>query len=152
MGTAWDTQAGSFKCCHSKKLHRTCNSRGGTFPVLYQTHSSRPRPYQVAISFQWRAAGASKEDTDLDICQGTLPPPDAQYLQMMDILYEIQEGIDPVKDSRPSDGVYREARAHYKQLLNAKNICKPLLGDGSSMLRPTSVPRTTSRHLHGSRK
>ena len=94
--------------------------------------------------FQWRAAGSNKEDTDLDIRQGTLPPPDAQYLQMMDILYEIQEGIDPAKDGRPSDGVYREARARYEQLLNAGNICEPLLGDGSLMLRPAFMPRTTS--------
>ena len=94
--------------------------------------------------FQWRAAGSNKEDTDLNICQGTLPPPDAQYLQMMDILYEIWEGIDPAKDGRPSDGVYREARACYKQLLNARNICEPLLGDGSLMLRPAFLPRTTS--------
>ena len=71
---------------------------------------------------------------------------------MMDILYEIREGIDLAKDGRPSDGVYREARAHYEQLLNAGNICEPLLGDGSSMLRPASVPRMTSRRSHGSRK
>ena len=102
--------------------------------------------------FQWRAAGSNKEDTDLDIRQGTLPPPDAQYLQMMDILYEIWEGIDLAKDGRPSDGVYREARARYEQLLNAGNICERLLGDGSSMLRPASVPRTTSQCSHGSRK
>ena len=102
--------------------------------------------------FQWHAAGSNKEDTDLDIHQGTLPPPDAQYLQMMNILYEIWEGIDPAKDGCPSDGVYREARARYEQLLNAGNICEPLLGDGSSMLRPASMPRTTSRHSHGSRK
>ena len=63
-----------------------------------------------------------------------------------------REGIDPAKDGRPSNGVYREARAHYEQLLNARNICEPLLGDGSSMLRPTSMPRTTSRCSHGSRK
>ena len=89
MGMAWDTQAGSFKHCHSKKLHWTCNSRGGAFPVLCKHTAVVQGLIKLQSLFQWRAAGSNKEDTDLDICQGTLPPPDAQYLQMMDILYEI---------------------------------------------------------------
>ena len=152
MEMAQDTQAGSFKHCHSKKLHRTCNSRGGAFSVFAKYTAVIQGLIKLHSLFQWHATGSNKEDTDLNIHQGTLPPPDAQYLQMMDILYEIQKGIDPAKNGHPSDGVYREARARCKQLLNAGNICQPLLGDESSMLRPAFMPRMTSQHLHGSCK
>ena len=41
--------------------------------------------------FQWWAMGSGDGDTDFDVRKGALPPPDTQYPQVMDILYDIQE-------------------------------------------------------------
>ena len=97
--------------------------------------------------FQWRAMGSSDGDTDFDVCKGALPPPDTQYLQVMDILYNIQESIDPVKDGQPSQDVYTEARACYNKLLALENVCEPLLSNRVFL-------GTSSQHscLHDSHK
>lgn len=84
---------------------------------------------KMHLLFQWRAAGG--------IGPRVLPPADTDYLQMINILREIRDAVDPVSDGRPSDEAYAEGKIRYEELLKAGCVDNPVLGNGDSMATPT---------------
>ena len=49
----------------------------------------------------------------------------------MEILRDIQDGINPADDGCPTKEVFEDARTHYELLLKSGNIDQLLLGDAS---------------------
>ncbi|KIM69878.1 hypothetical protein SCLCIDRAFT_18912 [Scleroderma citrinum Foug A] len=93
--------------------------------------------------FWWRAVWSNENDTDLNPHTTVIPPPDTDYIHIINILKDIRDNIDPALDGCPSDAVYQDAKAHYDQLLKSGNINEPLLGDVEST--STAVTMTASR-------
>lgn len=94
---------------------------------------------RMYLLFQWRAADVNVKGPRV------LPPPDTDYLQMVEILREIRDTIDPAMDGQPSDEVYLKGRRRYENLLKSGCIDSPLLGGGDSKIMPTPVATSRSR-------
>ena len=95
--------------------------------------------------FWWQAVWSNDNNTDLNPHTAVIPPPDTDYIHVINILKDIRENIDPALDGRPSDAVYQNAKAHYDQLLKSRNINELLLRDVESTSTAATMTASRSR-------
>src|SRR5437899_2249024 len=94
--------------------------------------------------FQWQA-NVNNNSRDPGLHPQALPPPDTEYIHLMEILRDIQDGINPADDGCPTKEVFEDARTHYELLLKSGNIDQLLLGDASITTTSMAMNATSSQ-------